>query len=212
LARREKLPDLGVSVTYTTAAGCRPTTRTVARSPCRSIGPKAEQGDRGGHRRTGERPQRGRRVACAGALRGERRVSAGLAFLPIFALQAQEGRLFKPLAFTKNTAMAVAAVLAITLDLVLRLVLTRLEPYRFRPRWLSAALTRVVIGKIEPEEKTWLSRKLMAVYHPVLLSALRHRYIVVGLALLAMALTVLIFLSLGSEFMPPGPAPRSSSG
>jgi Cu(I)/Ag(I) efflux system membrane protein CusA/SilA len=47
--------------------------------------------------------------------------------------------------------MAVAAVLAITLDPVLRLVLTRLEPYRFRPRWLSAALTRVVIGKIEPE-------------------------------------------------------------
>jgi copper/silver efflux system protein len=126
-----------------------------------------------------------------------------VAFLPIFALQAQEGRLFKPLAFTKNTAMAVAAVLAITLDPVLRLLFTRLEPYRFRPRWLAAVLTRVVVVRIEPEEKTWLSRKLMAMYHPALLAALRHRYLVVGLALLAMALTVPVVLGLGSEFMPP---------
>src|SRR5207247_10910300 len=65
-----------------------------------------------------------------------------VAFLPIFALQAQEGRLFKPLAFTKNTAMAVAAVLAITLDPVLRLIFTRLEPFSFRPRWLAAGLDR----------------------------------------------------------------------
>src|SRR5437867_2499182 len=93
-----------------------------------------------------------------------------VAFVPIFALQAQEGRLFKPLAFTKNTAMAVAAVLAITLDPALRLLFTRLEPFRFRPRWLSSAVTRVVVGTIEPEEKTWISRALMAVYHPAPLS------------------------------------------
>ena len=126
-----------------------------------------------------------------------------VAFVPIFALQAQEGRLFKPLAFTKNTAMAVAAVLAITLDPVMRLLFTRMEPFRFRPRWLSRPLTKVVVGKMEPEEKTWISRKLMAVYHPVLLAALRLRYVVILAAVLVMALTVPVFLSLGSEFMPP---------
>ena len=126
-----------------------------------------------------------------------------VAFVPIFALQAQEGRLFKPLAFTKNTAMAVAAVLAITFDPVMRLILTRMEPFRFRPRWLAAAMTKVVVGKMEPEEKTWLSRKLMGVYHPALLAALRHRYVVIAVALVVMALTVPVFLSLGSEFMPP---------
>ncbi len=126
-----------------------------------------------------------------------------MSFVPIFALQAQEGRLFKPLAFTKNTAMAVAAVLAITLDPVMRLLFTRMEPFRFRPQWLSRAATRVVVGKIEPEEKTWLSRKLMAVYHPALLATLNHRWVTLAAAVLVMALTVPLFLSLGSEFMPP---------
>jgi Cu(I)/Ag(I) efflux system membrane protein CusA/SilA len=126
-----------------------------------------------------------------------------VSFVPIFALQAQEGRLFKPLAFTKNAAMAVAAVLAITLDPVMRLLFTRMEPYRFRPQWLSRAATRVVVGKIEPEEKTWLSRKLMAAYHPALLATLNHRWLTITAALLVMALTLPVFLSLGSEFMPP---------
>src|SRR5713226_1433470 len=126
-----------------------------------------------------------------------------VAFVPIFALQAQEGRLFKPLAFTKNTAMAVAAVLAITLDPALRLLFTRLEPFRFRPRWLSSAVTRVVVGTIQPEEKTWISRGLIAVYHPALLFVLRHRYTTILVALLVMALTVPVFLGLGEEFMPP---------
>src|SRR5437867_3436305 len=130
-------------------------------------------------------------------------VIIAFAFVPIFALQAQEGRLFKPLAFTKNTAMAVAAVLAITLDPALRLLFTRLEPFRFRPRWLSSSLTRVVVGTIEPEEKTWISRALMAVYHPALLFVLRHRYTTILVALLVMALTVPVFLGLGEEFMPP---------
>src|SRR3989442_1714708 len=126
-----------------------------------------------------------------------------VAFVPIFALQAQEGRLFKPLAFTKNSAMAVAAVLAITLDPALRLLFPRLQPFRFRPRWLSSAVTRVVVGTIEPEEKTWISRVLMAVYHPALLFVLRHRYTTILVVLLVMVLTVPVFLGLGEEFMPP---------
>ena len=78
-----------------------------------------------------------------------------------------------------------------------------MEPFRFRPLWLSRAATRVVVGKIEPEEKTWLSRTLMAVYHPALLATLNHRWATITVAILVMALTVPVFLSLGSEFMPP---------
>jgi Cu(I)/Ag(I) efflux system membrane protein CusA/SilA len=126
-----------------------------------------------------------------------------VAFLPVFALQAQEGRLFKPLAFTKNTAMAVAAVLAITLDPALRLLMTRVEPFTFRPRWLSALATRVLVGRIEPEEDSRLSRALMAAYRPALMFSLGNRTVVLGGAVLAMALTVPLFLRLGSEFMPP---------
>ena len=126
-----------------------------------------------------------------------------VSFVPIFALQAQEGRLFKPLAFTKNTAMAVAAVLAITLDPVMRLLMTRVTPFSFRPAWLSSLTTRIVVGKIEPEEKTWISRFLMALYHPALLFVLRRRSTTLLAAVLVMALTVPVFLSLGSEFMPP---------
>ncbi len=59
-----------------------------------------------------------------------------VSFMPIFALESQEGRLFKPLAFTKNFSMAIAAVLAITLDPAIRLLFTRMDPFRFRPRWV----------------------------------------------------------------------------
>ena len=61
-----------------------------------------------------------------------------VSFLPVLTLEAQEGRLFKPLAYTKNFAMIVAAVLAITLDPALRLLFTRMEQFRVRPRWLAA--------------------------------------------------------------------------
>ena len=56
-----------------------------------------------------------------------------VSFLPIFALEAQEGRLFKPLAYTKTFSMAIAAVLAITLDPAMRLLFTRLDRFTFRP-------------------------------------------------------------------------------
>ena len=60
-----------------------------------------------------------------------------VAFLPVFTLVDQEGRLFRPLAFSKNFAMAIAAVLAVTLDPALRMLFARIEPFRFRPRALS---------------------------------------------------------------------------
>ena len=126
-----------------------------------------------------------------------------VSFMPIFALQAQEGRLFKPLAFTKNFSMAIAAFLAITLDPALRLLFLRAEPFRFRPRWLAAAVNAVAVGKIHREEKHPLSRLLMWLYHPVVRFVLSWKWLVIAASLLLVAATVPVYRKLGSEFMPP---------
>jgi copper/silver efflux system protein len=127
----------------------------------------------------------------------------GVAFLPVFTLVDQEGRLFKPLAYSKNLAMAIAAVLAITLDPALRMLFTRMEPFTFRPRLLARIANTAVVGRYHAEERHPISRMLFAVYGPVCRFVLRHRALTIGLALLLMASTVPIFLRLGSEFMPP---------
>jgi copper/silver efflux system protein len=126
-----------------------------------------------------------------------------VAFLPIFALVDQEGRLFKPLAFTKNLTMAIAAVLAITFDPALRMLFTRMEPFRFRPRWLARLVTSAAVGTYYPEERHPISRRLFAVYEPVCRFVLRHRKATIAVALLLVATTVPVYLALGSEFMPP---------
>src|SRR5207302_3190968 len=126
-----------------------------------------------------------------------------VSFIPIFALEAQEGRLFKPLAFTKNFSMTIAAVLAITLDPAMRLLFTRLEPFTFRPGWLRRVTNAVLVGTIHSEEHHPISRPLMRVYHPVVRFVLNHKWLVITAALLLVGLTVPIYLQLGSEFMPP---------
>ena len=126
-----------------------------------------------------------------------------VSFLPIFTLVDQEGRLFKPLAWSKNLAMAIAALLAVTLDPALRMVFARAEPYRFRPRWLARGATRLFVGSYVPEERHPVSALLHRLYEPPCRFVLRHaRATVVAAALLVLA-TVPAFLSLGSEFMPP---------
>ncbi len=90
-----------------------------------------------------------------------------VSFLPVLTLEAQEGRLFKPLAYTKNLAMIVAAVLAITLDPALRLLFTRLHPFAFRPRWLCRTANAVLVGTIHSEERHPVSRVLIRLYEPV---------------------------------------------
>ncbi len=126
-----------------------------------------------------------------------------VSFLPVFALQAQEGRLFKPLAFTKNFAMVIAALLAITLDPALRLLFTRMRNFSFRPAWLARVANALLVGKIHSEENHPISRPLMKLYHPVVEFVLEHRWMTLCAALLAMAATVPVFFRLGSEFMPP---------
>src|SRR5437763_6866776 len=126
-----------------------------------------------------------------------------VAFLPIFALQYQEGRLFKPLAFTKNFSIAIAAVLAITLDPAIRLLFMRTEELRFRPRWVSRMANAVLVGKIHSEESHPISRPLMRLYHPVVEFVLRWRWGVVATAVLIVLATIPVYWRLGSEFMPP---------
>jgi Cu(I)/Ag(I) efflux system membrane protein CusA/SilA len=126
-----------------------------------------------------------------------------VAFLPILTLEAQEGRLFKPLAYTKNLAMIIAAVLAITLDPALRLLLTRMEYFSFRPQWLSRLANTLFVGSIHSEEKHPVSRFLMRIYDPVLTWSLRWKWAVIAGALGLMIITVPVYFKLGSEFMPP---------
>ncbi len=126
-----------------------------------------------------------------------------VSFLPIFALEAQAGRLFKPLAFTKNFSMAIAAVLAITLDPALRLVLLRTRQFDFRPKALARMVNAVLVGKIHSEETHPISRPLMALYQPVLRFVLNHKWVVISGAIVVVLLTIPAYQRLGSEFMPP---------
>ena len=126
-----------------------------------------------------------------------------VSFLPILTLEGQEGRLFKPLAYTKNLSMIIAAVLAITLDPALRLLFIHMKNFNFRPRWLCRATNTVIVGTIHPEEKHPISRLLMRVYEPMAKWSLRWKWVVVTGALAMVLLTIPVYLKLGSEFMPP---------
>jgi Cu(I)/Ag(I) efflux system membrane protein CusA/SilA len=126
-----------------------------------------------------------------------------VSFTPVFALEAQEGRLFRPLAFTKNFAMAIAALLAITLDPAIRLLFTRLKNFDFRPRWLCRITNGVLVGKMHPEEKHPISRILFRLYEPPAKFVLRHPRLVITAALLVVLATIPAYRRLGSEFMPP---------
>ncbi len=105
------------------------------------------------------------------------------AFLPVFTLEDQEGRLFRPLALTKTFAMAAAALLSVTL--------------------VPALMGWFVKGKIRAETENPLNRWALQLYRPVLQWALRARWLVLGGAAGVLLLTLLPFAGLGSEFMPP---------
>ena len=126
-----------------------------------------------------------------------------LSFLPIFALEAQEGKLFKPLAFTKNFSMAIAAFLAITLDPAIRLLFTRMKNFQFRPRWLAGVTNAVLVGRMYPEERHPISKILFRFYGPPVHWVLRHTRVVIAVALLVVLVTVPVYFRLGHEFMPP---------
>ena len=106
-----------------------------------------------------------------------------VSFLPVFTLEQQEGRLFRPLAFTKTFAMAASSVLAVTIVPVLMFFFVR--------------------GRIRPEATNPISRVLIAGYRPLLGVCLRHPAIVLLVSLLLAVVTLVPLSRLGSEFMPP---------
>ncbi|MEP6671416.1 MAG: CusA/CzcA family heavy metal efflux RND transporter [Chthoniobacter sp.] len=105
-----------------------------------------------------------------------------VSFIPIFTLQAQEGRLFKPLAFTKTYSMGAAALLAVTLAPVL--------------------MGYFIRGRLLPEDKNPLNRLLVWLYHPVIDFVIRWRWFVIGSAAAILLATWFPLSRLGSEFMP----------
>ena len=126
-----------------------------------------------------------------------------VSFLPVLTLQAQEGRMFRPLAYTKTLTMLVAALLAITLDPALRLLLTRVERFDFRPQWLCHVANAVLVGEVRSEDRHPVSRRLIRVYEPVVRWTLRWKWLVIGSALALILITIPVFFHLGSESMPP---------
>ncbi len=126
-----------------------------------------------------------------------------VAFLPIFALVEQEGRLFKPLAWSKNLAMLIAALLAVTLDPAMRMLFTRVDPFTFRPRWLARLASGALVGTYHAEERHPISRAIHRVYEPLCRWVLRHAKLTIALAVAVVALSLPVYFRLGQEFMPP---------
>ena len=126
-----------------------------------------------------------------------------VAFLPVLVLEGQEGKLFRPLAYTKNFAMLVAAALGITLTPALRVLLVR------RRQALAAtgdrfqrAMDALMGGRIRSQEEHPITGPLMRIYDPVVRWTLRWNTLVIGAALAVVLLTVPLFWKIGSEFMP----------
>ncbi|HEX7961300.1 MAG TPA: efflux RND transporter permease subunit, partial [Terriglobales bacterium] len=106
-----------------------------------------------------------------------------VSFLPVFLLEAQEGRMFRPLAWTKTLAVAFSSLLAVTVVPALMLLFIR--------------------GRLRPESQNPVSRATQAIYLPVIRFALRHRALTVLVNVLFLAATIPLAFTLGSQFMPP---------
>ena len=106
-----------------------------------------------------------------------------VSFLPVFTLEGQEGRLFKPLAFTKTFAMAAASLLSVTV--------------------VPVAMGLFIRGRLLREHANPVNRALMAIYRPVCTFVLRHRWGVIGAAVLVLVVSWIPWSKIGSEFMPP---------
>jgi copper/silver efflux system protein len=107
-----------------------------------------------------------------------------VSFLPVFLLEAQEGRMFRPLADTKTLAMTFSSILAITIVPVLMILLIRGR-------------------RLRPEDENPISRFFQALYLPILRWCLRHRWLTIGVNVVFLVLTLPLVFHIGSQFMPP---------
>jgi Cu(I)/Ag(I) efflux system membrane protein CusA/SilA len=126
-----------------------------------------------------------------------------VSFMPIFTLEGMEGRLFRPLAFTKNYAMFFGALLAITLAPAVQLLLIRVKPLPLKNKFMNLWVNRLFIGKIHGEERHPISKFLTRIYDPIVAKVLRHPKRVIAGAAIAFVLTLPVTFFIGSEFMPP---------
>jgi len=126
-----------------------------------------------------------------------------VAFMPVFTLVDQEGRLFRPLAYSKNLAMAIAAFLAITLDPAMRMMFARIDDFKFKPRWLASLANHALVGKYYSEDSHPISKLLHRIYERPCRFVLRHPRATIAASIALVLTTIPVFLSLGSEFMPP---------
>jgi len=106
-----------------------------------------------------------------------------VSFLPVFLLEAQEGRMFRPLAWSKTLSVAFSSLLAITV--------------------VPALMVYFISGKLRPESQNPFSRISQAIYLPILRLALRHRWPTIAINVIFLAITIPLALRLGSQFMPP---------
>src|SRR5262249_25113650 len=106
-----------------------------------------------------------------------------VSFLPVFLLEAQEGRMFRPLAWTKTLSVAFSSLLAVTV--------------------VPALMLFFISGRLRPEAANPVSRFTQAIYLPVIRFALRHRWLTIAVNLVFLVVTVPLALRLGSQFMPP---------
>lgn len=125
-----------------------------------------------------------------------------VSFLPILTLVDQEGRLFRPLAFSKNFALAIAAILAITLDPAMRMLFARADRFQSKNKWLNKIGDSLLVGTYHSEHDHPISKKLFRIYEPAIDWVLEHKKKTLAVALVGMLSIIPGFWLLGSEFMP----------
>lgn len=126
-----------------------------------------------------------------------------VAFFPIFTLVDQEGKLFRPLAISKNLTMAIAAILAITVDPAFRMLFTKMDPFtKFTPS-VNSILTNLFVGKYYSEKNHPISKRLYAIYEPLVKKVLIYPQRTIGIAVFLFVITIPIYFKLGTEFLPP---------
>ena len=125
-----------------------------------------------------------------------------VAFIPIFTLVDQEGRLFRPLALSKNLTMAIAAILAITLDPAIRMLFARADKFNTSNKWLDKIRNSLFVGTYYSEYKHPISKRIFKIYEPAIDWVLEHKKKTLVFAAVAMVSVIPAFMILGSEFMP----------
>ncbi|MEK6579251.1 MAG: CusA/CzcA family heavy metal efflux RND transporter [Bdellovibrionota bacterium] len=125
-----------------------------------------------------------------------------VAFIPIFTLVDQEGRLFRPLALSKNLTMFIAALLAVTFDPAMRMLFARADPFNFSNPILNKFANAALVGTYYSEHRHPISKRLFKIYEPIIEWVLVHKKKTLVFSLLGLASVIPAFMILGSEFMP----------